>query len=627
MRYVLHGDLDGLETGIGIIFEKFGSIRADEGIPINVKQAPGDLMVLYKDGTGYIQYSEKVHFFRALGMFLEYAKDEKDEIFQMNEVPQFKTMGAMFDVSRNAVMKVDSIKKMLEIMALMGFNMMVLYTEDIYTIEEKPYFGYMRGRYSFKELKECDDYADIFGIEIVPCIQTLGHLTQALKWKDFSKIKDTPDILLAGCDETYEFIDQMIKSISAPFRSRRIHIGMDEAHNVGLGRYLDLNGYQDRFGVINMHLNNVAGICENYGLKPMIWSDMYFRLASKTGDYYDLIESLPEEVLKCIPKGIDLVYWDYYHTDEGFYRDYIKKHRDLGIEPVFAGGIWTWMGIGTNYGKTFITTNAALMACKRESVGEVFTTVWMDGENNFFSSLLGLQLFAEHGYSFEISSDKIIKRFKCCTGADFNAFMDLKYLDETPGTNKDNYEACNPAKILLWQDVLIGLIDKHIAGLDLSTHYKILGKKMQVYKKQNPEWSFVFKVPEKLCHVLSLKSDIGLKIKEFYGKKDFESLRCIVDYELPKLKKYVVNLRMAHREQWLKTNKVFGWEVLDIRYGGLLARIETAICRLRDYIEGNVTLLEELEEERLYFDGLNRETNTSLCMVCQYQRIVSACPL
>ena len=50
----------------------------------------------------------------------------------------------MFDVSRNLVLTVDSIKEYINYLAAIGINMMMLYTEDTYTIDDYPYFGYMR---------------------------------------------------------------------------------------------------------------------------------------------------------------------------------------------------------------------------------------------------------------------------------------------------------------------------------------------------------------------------------------------------------------------------------------------------------------------------------------------------
>lgn len=43
---------------------------------------------------------------------------------------------------------------------------------------------------------------------------------------------------------------QMIKAISLPLRSKRIHIGMDEAHGVSEGRYRQLFGYKESTKVV-----------------------------------------------------------------------------------------------------------------------------------------------------------------------------------------------------------------------------------------------------------------------------------------------------------------------------------------------------------------------------------------
>jgi hexosaminidase len=62
-----------------------------------------------------------------------------------------------------------------------------------------------------------------------------------------------------------------------------------------------------------------------------------------------------------------------------------------------------------------------------------------------------------------------------------------------------------------------------------------------------------------------------------------------------------------------------------LRYGGLLARIDSAIKRLHDYLEHKIDKIEELEQERLYFDGIPKphfEAGLGYCS--QFHRIVSA---
>ncbi|MBW0524686.1 hypothetical protein O181_064401, partial [Austropuccinia psidii MF-1] len=161
------------------------------------------------------------------------------------EICKFETLGIMIDCSRNGVLKLTSLKDLIRLISLMGLNILQLYTEDTYEISNEPFFGYFRGPYNQKELKDVDDYADSFGIEVVACIQTLGHLGQMLQWPRFGGMRDTHEVLLVGSQEVYDFIEKMIISITKPLRSKKIHIGMDEAHGVSEGRYRQLFGIKD----------------------------------------------------------------------------------------------------------------------------------------------------------------------------------------------------------------------------------------------------------------------------------------------------------------------------------------------------------------------------------------------
>lgn len=66
----------------------------------------------------------------------------------------------MIDCSRNAVASVESVKKWIDLTSSIGYNTLMLYTEDTYEVSGEPYFGYMRGRYSREELRGLDAYAN-----------------------------------------------------------------------------------------------------------------------------------------------------------------------------------------------------------------------------------------------------------------------------------------------------------------------------------------------------------------------------------------------------------------------------------------------------------------------------------
>lgn len=98
----------------------------------------------------------------------------------------------MADCSRNAVLTVASVKKLIRKLALLGYDSLQLYMEDTYEVEGEPYFGYLRGRYSAEELREIAAYGETFGVEFVPAIQTLAHLNAIFRWRPYWEINDCP---------------------------------------------------------------------------------------------------------------------------------------------------------------------------------------------------------------------------------------------------------------------------------------------------------------------------------------------------------------------------------------------------------------------------------------------------
>ena len=50
---------------------------------------------------------------------------------------------------------------------------------------------------------------------------------------------------------------------------------------------------------------------------------------------------------------------------------------------------------------------------------------------------------------------------------------------------------------------------------------------------------------------------------------------------------------------WMKSYKVTGWANMDVRYGGVEARCDTAKMLIDRYVNHEDDIIEELEEERL----------------------------
>ena len=500
----------------------------------------------------------------------------------------------MLDCSRNAVMRPDKVKEFAGIIADMGYNMLMLYTEDTYEIKGEPFFGHMRGRYTEKELKDIDAHCQSIGVELVPCIQTLAHLSQLKQWERFSTLFDCNDILMAGEPEVYELIEKMFETLSKSFTSRRVHVGMDEAFLVGRGCYQDKNGYVDRVEILIEHLKRVKMIADKYGFQMMIWSDMFIRLHND-GEYYGENIQIPQKTIELVPEGIELVYWDYYFKDKEHYDAMFNAHAHFKNTICFAGGLWTWTGYVPNMSKTWDTLVPAMKSVQEQEIDTLFFTLWGDNgkECSFYTQLP--MIFAAAKMEQGIFDKKSIeKEFQEKYGYAFEEFMNL----ELPNLVDDRTGIINnPGKYLLFNDPFIGILDFTVPAGVHKRYREASDKLSQCINGRR--YDYIFDAEKKLSDVLIWKADLGIRIRSAYQSQDVNVLEDIAKQEIPMIIKGLQAFAEAFRILWLKENKPFGLEVQEARFGALMYRLKKCAERLMAYVKGEVAQIEELEEETL----------------------------
>jgi ADP-ribosylglycohydrolase len=137
----------------------------------------------------------------------------------------------------------------------MGYNTLMLYTEDTFEIEDEPYFGYMRGRYTKEELSEIDAFAASLGIEVIPCMQTLAHLPAALRWGKIPvDYDDIMENLVRWCSEdaytpTGEMFDigrtclTAIRAYLATDGKPALECGLTDEHSNGNGSLMRIHPF------------------------------------------------------------------------------------------------------------------------------------------------------------------------------------------------------------------------------------------------------------------------------------------------------------------------------------------------------------------------------------------------
>ncbi|MCM1502383.1 MAG: beta-N-acetylhexosaminidase [Bacteroidales bacterium] len=182
---------------------------------------------------------------------------------RINDRPRFGYRGLHLDCSRH-FFGIDEIHRLLDLMSFYKLNRFHWHLTDDHgwraEIRKYPLLtetgsyrdGTMVGRdmdsndgvryggyYTQQQMKEVVDYAARLGIEVVPEIDLPAHIVSALAayphlgctggpYRLMTVWDISPEILCAGKDSTFEFIEDVLDEICEIFPYEYIHIGGDE---------------------------------------------------------------------------------------------------------------------------------------------------------------------------------------------------------------------------------------------------------------------------------------------------------------------------------------------------------------------------------------------------------------
>lgn len=498
-------------------------------------------------------------------------------------------------LSGNGGLNFASLKKMIFYAYKFGYNQVELGLDDMIKVEDEPYYGYLRGGYTIDELKQLDNYAETLGIELIPSCQFLAHFGYLNKIPEYDSIIDIDDILLIDDERTYKLIENIFICLRKAFKTNKINIAFDEANHVGLGKYLEKHGYHDKFSLLSKHLNKVLSIANKYGFKAHMWSDMFFKLVNN-GLYYSSDVTFTNEQLDLIPKDVNLCYWDYYTKDEATLNHMMKQHLLIDKDCYFAGTIFTCSGFAPSNLASIDLLKTQIPLAKRNGIKNYIITLWPDNGNDcsYFNALPGL-FFASKLIDGMEEKDINYDEFKDIVGLDFKKYLVLDKLNIS-FYNQDLKQVNVTCKSLLYNDLFLGWKDYELKKI-LPIDYKsvVLELDQTIPFISNYEVKLRFIKLRHLANCLFYKYNLGIKTRLYYKTRDYKALKKLIPIYEDVLSS-LLDFRNAFYDEWMNENKPHGWDVQEIRLGGLYFRVQNCKNRLLDFINGKIDKIEELDE-------------------------------
>ena len=597
--------LDTLElyTGLFYLSEEY-DFELGDGIVVTLQDTKNDdLTVELKDNEATLSFDfgRRFLFFRALSHVLQAISEGKDSV-SVKETAAFDRIGPLLDLAQGDMcLNMKTMQDLLKKQAVMGFGMCMLYMEDNFEVPEEPYFGQMRPRYSYDELKAIDDYAYALGIEVIPAVQALSHQSTVMVWDTYKPIRENNRTLLPGEPKTYEFLRHVLTASTKPFRSKKVHLGLEECDHLGHGGYFKQHGMVDAGQIIVDHLAKVVEICKELDIQPLAWDQQFFKTLVKEKS------GTPEQMatLRKITEDLDMVHYSYSAKDTAFFERRIDKHNTDWSLNWFCPTMWTWLGFGPNWEIT--RGNATCVAaCRNKGLRNLIVSIWEIGYDcDWRVNHYGLQLYAELAYNANPTEDEFRNRFKfCCKGNwdDFTLLHELDCVPSVPDHNKVDHPS-DATEFLLWQDPLCGLFDKDIEGLNINAHFEALEPQIAaaVKRAEGTIYEEMFEHYRLLASALALKSDLGNNIRDAYMAGDKKELARLAEEIVPETYRRVQALRANHRKCWRHCGKPLGWEIYDLHYGAVLARLDSAAALMGEYLDGTIEDLGEVAAPRLSY--------------------------
>ena len=578
----------------------------EDGDKIVCKKQGEGIHIEFLQGQANVSYERDCDFFRAFSLALQYVGEEREDICVKCDYVRF---GSMQNCSTR-VMSIDGIKKFIRQNALMGYNYLQLYTETSFEVPEEPYFGYMKGRFSKEELKEIVAYGKKFEVELVPCIQTLGHMSELFKWDQYYEVKDIERVMLVDYERTYQLIENMMRSLAECFDTKRINLGTDEAYFMGLGRYLWFidKTPQDRSLLFIKHLKRVLTIAKKYGFEqPSIWYDNIFHIEFKGYSIppWWLEAEFSKEIRESFP-DVQMIFWNYTPKTPFEFTRSINMIKQLSSPVSFASMAHGYTSFAPANYITETLVEPARVGCKQNGIDDIMITWWG-------ASLSPMALLPSY-YNY-------IEKSGVAEGYDFNerskflfgyTYDEMKMLDlpnilEKEEKSTGMAEGKNPPFYILADDPLLGIMSMHVPE-NAEELYNNYAKKFAELAKRDAEFSYIFSFEKVLCEMLAVKCNFSKDLQKAYLAGDKATISVLAD-KIPLIIEKIEAFYEAYHSYWLTFNKTMGWEIVTSNVGGLILRFKTVRQLLQDYLAGKVDKIEELEQERLpYVNGAENKT-------------------
>lgn len=252
----------------------------------------------------------------------------RGRIFAVDVVdqPDFLNRGIMLDVSRGKVPTLSTLEALVDLCSRLRLNVLMLYVEHTFDFRRHPEIGRGASPLDAESMLALDTYAADRGVELIPCLQSLGHMERLLSIDRYARLAESDRHWSVSPSHpgTYTLLAELYDEFLPLFASNRFNANCDEPFDLGQGLSAARRPASKPGALFADHVQKLERLARAHGKQLMVWADF----AHKHPD------QLPR-------LGHDVVLLDWWYEAK-FDADRIRKLRRKGFETWACPGTSSW---------------------------------------------------------------------------------------------------------------------------------------------------------------------------------------------------------------------------------------------------------------------------------------------
>ena len=293
--------------------------------------------------------------------------------------PALPVRGFMLDVSRGKVPTMAELHRLVSALAELRANQLQLYVEHTFAFPGHEDAWRDASPLTAAQIRTLDDACAEVGIELVPNLNTFGHLERWLRHPRYRPLAECPEGWIHPLTGQFKpipgtlkpdaasltFVDALLADYLPCFRSRQVNIGGDEPWELGQGFSKQAVAERGKHRVYLEHLRKLCALATDRGQTPQFWGDILLEDLA-------LAQEAPAEAVPVV--------WGY---DAGHPFDAQGgRLRELGRTYLVAPGTSTWQSFTGRLDNALTNQREAISAALTHGARGILLTSWGDNGNH-----------------------------------------------------------------------------------------------------------------------------------------------------------------------------------------------------------------------------------------------------